>query len=474
MKQRERIAWLLSVVLLAVLALSVPGSMAGRDDDYRFVRTLIDIQRIVSGNFVGEIDDTKLRNAAINGMLEALDDPFTIYVPPELHEQFENMLEGNFKGVGIELNQRPDGTIEIITPIEGSPAFEAGVLAGDVLLKVNDEDVAGQRLREVIPRIQGPTGSQVTLTLRRTDGEVVDLTMKRAEFVVPTLKGYRRSNGASWDYWVQDSPKIAYVRLTQFTPDSAAKLRAVVEDLLKQGMEGLIFDLRFNPGGRLDEAVKIVDMFIKEGVIVKTRGRNRPEATANATEPGTLPDFNMVVLINEQSASASEVVAGSLLDNRRAVVIGSRSFGKGSVQEPIVLDGGGDLKITVAYYYLPSGRLVHRKKDATDWGVEPQIHVATDDDQKRAILRGQAEADAIRGAATRPSSTQPSTQPIIDPQLQRAIETLVAIDVVRSDRTPASRQVVEPIRADVIDVPSTAPATQPVEVAPPATQPASE
>ncbi|HMO25939.1 MAG TPA: S41 family peptidase, partial [Tepidisphaeraceae bacterium] len=296
MKQRERIAWLLSVVLLSVLALSVPGSMAGRDDDYRFVRTLIDIQRIVSGNFVGEVKDDELHNAAINGMLEALDDPFTIYVPPELHEQFENMLEGNFKGVGIELNQRVDGAIEIITPIEGSPAFEAGVLAGDVLLKVNGEDVSNQRLREVIPRIQGPTGSQVTLTLRRTDGEIVDLTMKRAEFVVPTLKGYRRSNGASWDYWVQDNPKIAYIRLTQFTPESAGKLRAVIEDLLKQGMQGLIFDLRFNPGGRLDEAVKIVDMFIEEGVIVRTRGRSRPEATASATAPGTLPNFNMVVL----------------------------------------------------------------------------------------------------------------------------------------------------------------------------------
>jgi carboxyl-terminal processing protease len=416
------------------------------------------------------VNDEELRSAAIEGMLESLDDPFTIYVPPSRHEAFEQMLDGSFKGVGIELSQRPDGAIEIVTPIEGSPAFEAGVLAGDVILKVNGADIAELRLPQVIEKIKGPLGSEVTLTVRHSTGEVVDLTMKRAEVVVPTLKGIRRADDGSWEYFVSDDPKIAYVRLTQFTPDSAEKLRTLLGSLLQQGMTGLIFDLRFNPGGRLDEAVNIVDLFIDEGVIVKTRGRNRPESVATAQKDGTLPNFNMVVLINEHSASASEVVSGSLLDNRRAVIIGTRSYGKGSVQEPIPLDDGGDLKLTVAYYYLPSGRLVHRKKDATDWGVEPNINVPMDETAQRLVLRGQADADVIRNpSATRPS-TQPATQPI-DVQLQRAVETLVALNIVQGERPDAAAPV-PPRSMDVSTRPaSTRPATNPAG-ATPATAPA--
>lgn len=455
MVNRERIAWLISVALLGVLALSVPGTLAQRDDDYKFVRALVDIHRLVSSNFVEPVQDEKLREAAINGMLGSLDDPFTIYVPPAQHEAFEQMLEGSFKGVGIELNQKPDGTIEIVTPIEGSPAFNAGALAGDVLLKVDGKDLVGKRLPEVIKLIKGPLGSEVTLTVRHVGGEVVDLTMKRAEIIVPTLKGYRRAENNAWNWFISDDPKIAYVRLTQFTPDSADKLRDLLTDLLKQGMTGLVFDLRFNPGGRLDEAIKVIDLFIEEGVIVKTKGRNRPEQVARANPEGTLPRFHMVVLVNEHSASASEVVAGSLLDNRRAVIIGERTYGKGSVQEPIPLDGGGDLKLTVAYYYLPSGRLVHRRKDATDWGVEPQIIVKMDETQQRAVLRGQAEAELIRGPASTRPSTRPATQPVVDLQLQRALETLVALDVMSN----GARKPVPVLPSKPVD--TTAPLVEP-------------
>lgn len=460
MMNRERIAWLISVALLAALALSVPGTLAQRDDDYKFVRALVDIHRLVSANFVEPVQDERLREAAINGMLNSLNDPFTIYVPPRQHEAFEQMLEGSFKGVGIELNQKPDGVVEIVTPIEGSPAFNAGALAGDVLLKVDGKDLAGMRLPEVIKLIKGPLGTEVTLTVRHTTGEVVDLTMKRAEIIVPTLKGLRRDGNNSWNWFISDDPKIAYVRLTQFTPDSADKLRDLLTDLLRQGMTGLVFDLRFNPGGRLDEAIKLVDLFIEEGVIVKTKGRSRPEQVATAKSEGTLPRFHMVVLVNEHSASASEVVAGSLLDNRRAVIIGERTYGKGSVQEPIPLDGGGDLKLTVAYYYLPSGRLVHRLKDATNWGVEPQIIVKMDEMQQRAVLRGQAEAELIRGPASTRPSTRPSSHPVVDLQLQRALETLVALDVMSNgNRRPA------PLAA-ATRPPATAPTTQPPGTAP--------
>ena len=255
-------------------------------------------------------------------------------------------------------------------------------------------------------------GGEVDLTESPPEGEGrlrVVAFLGGVEIIVPTLKGYRRTDGNSWNWFISEDPKIAYVRLTQFTPESADKLRDLLTDLLKQGMTGLVFDLRFNPGGRLDEAIKIIDLFIEEGVIVKTKGRSRPEQVATAKPEGTLPRFHMVVLVNEHSASASEVVAGSLLDNRRAVIIGERTYGKGSVQEPIPLDGGGDLKLTVAYYYLPSGRLVHRLKDATDWGVEPQIIVKMDEAQQRAqVVAGRVQHITELLAASPPL---PAVQP---------------------------------------------------------------
>ncbi len=438
---REKLAWTISVLLIAILAFQIPHGMAQRDNDYAFVRTLVDIHRQVSTNYVESVDESKLEDAAINGMLGQLD-PFTVYVPPAKQEEFDQLLEGNFKGVGIQLNQRDDGKVEVITPIDGSPAFKAGVQAGDIVLKVNGESLEGLKLTpDILKKIKGAIGTSVTLTLQHEGAkDPVDLTMTREEVIVPTIKGYSRKPNNTWDYYVSDEPKIAYVRLTQFTPDSFEKLKAVVTDLLKDGMKGLVFDLRWNPGGRLDEAVKIIDLFIDKGIIVSTKGRNRPERIERAKAVGTLPKFPMVVLVNEHSASASEVVSGSLMDNHRAVVVGTRTYGKGSVQELIPLEGGnGELKMTVAYYYLPSGRLVHRKKDATDWGVEPMINVPMDDATERAVAQARYEQELFRHplpkVTTRPSTTTKSstTQPI-DTQLKAGVDSLRSFIIFQGDQ----------------------------------------
>ena len=383
---RERIVWLTALVLVALLAFQLPGSLGQRDDEYAFVRTLVELHRQVDANYVEPIDEEKLHEGAIDGMLEQLD-PYTVFVPPKNEEDFDRMLEGTFKGVGIQLDQTPAGDIEVVSPIEDSPAFKAGVLAGDIILKVNGEEVKGRKLQDVIDRIShGPM--QVTIRVRHPAGQEVDLPpMTRQEIVLSTVKGYRRRPDASWDWWIDSNSKITYARITQFTPDTFDKLKAVLEARLGEGMRGLILDLRFNPGGRLDQAIEVVNLFVKSGTIVTTRGRARSEESAKADPKKALPqDFPIIVLVNEHSASASEIVAGSLMDNRRALVLGTRSYGKGSVQEVTPIDGGkgGELKMTVAYYYLPSGRLVHRKKGATDWGVEPQINVPLDaDGQKR-------------------------------------------------------------------------------------------
>jgi carboxyl-terminal processing protease len=507
---REKLAWTVSLVLIGILAFSIPGTLAQRDDDYSFVRTLVDIHRQVAANYVDPVDEAKLRQGAIDGMLEELD-PFSVYVPPANQEAFDRMLEGSFKGVGILLNQNDDGKLEVVTPIDGSPAAKAGVMAGDIILKVNGESIEGLRMNEAQKKIGGPLGSQVRLTVKHVTGEEVELTMTREEVVMPTIKGYSRNRDNTWDYYVVDNPKIAYVRISQFTPDTYEALRKVLEGLTQDGMSGLILDLRFNPGGRLDQALQVLDMLIERGTLLVTKGRNRPESRIEASGSGALPRFNMIVLINEHSASASEIVAGSLQDNHRAVVVGTRSYGKGSVQEVIPLDSkGGELKLTVAYYYLPSGRLVHRKKDATDWGVQPTIVVPMDEQTQRKVFTEMGRSELFRkplkpgtSPSTAPSSAA-TTQPMLDVQLQRAVDTLVATVVLQGQPhdtgngtpvaqvtatgspLPTTRQVVPenpdstgppvdaaPKNAPAVPAPAPAPAPATAPETAPATAPAS-
>lgn len=481
---REKLAWMLSILLIAILAFHLPGSFAQRDDDYAFVRTLVDIHRQIVRNYVEPVEENKLDQGAIDGMMGQLD-PFSMYVPPDEQEKFDNMLEGSFKGVGIRLNPREDGQVEVLTPIDGSPALRAGVLAGDIILKVNGEPVTGLKLDEVIKKISGPMGTSVTLTVRHVTGKVEDLTMPRAEVVIPTVEGFLRKPDNTWDYYVSTEPKVAYVRVTQFTSDTADKVREVIEPLLADGMKGLILDLRFNPGGRLEEAVKMCSLFMRQGKIVTTRGRNRPEETKYASGQGTLPDFPLIVLVNDHSASAAEIVAGALKDNGRALVMGQRTYGKGSVQEVIPLEGdSGELKLTVAYWYLPSGRLVHRVKGAKDWGVEPQIVIPVDQDTERRILEDRNDQQIFHRPTTRPvtqAATQPgdaestatetptvvTTQPV-DPQLQQAATTMIGWIVLShgSSNVPAAmEQAATSQTADIESPPSVdQPATQPVSV----------
>jgi carboxyl-terminal processing protease len=434
---RERAAWLISIVLLCILTFQLPGSIAQRDDDYAWVRTLVQVHRLVANNWVESVDDVKLKEKAVEGMLSDLD-PYTIYIPPEHQEDFDHLIDGKLNGVGITLDMQ-DGKVVVVTPLEGSPADRAGISAGDIITKVNHEPIAGWNIDDVVKHVTGAAGTPVTLTIHR-DTRDIDFTMIREEILLPTVLGYDRNKDDSWNYWVSKNPKIAYVRITQFDEKTADDLTSVLAGdppspdspgkpgLLADGMQGLILDLRFNPGGRLDQAIRVVNLFVQKGsIIVTTRGRNRPEQITYAKD-GALPWFPMIVLINEHSASASEIVSGSLKDNHRAEIVGARSYGKGSVQEVIPLDdNSGELKLTVAYYYLPSGRLVHRKKDATDWGVEPQIIVPVDDAGQHDIREQMLMRDTIRRLPTTASATattKPTTQPV-DPQLQAAENTII-------------------------------------------------
>lgn len=451
---RERIAWLVSIVAVAMLAFQIPGTLAHRDDDYAFVKTLIDIHRQIDGNYVDPVDEDKLKLGAVNGMMGELD-PYSIYVPPARQKEFDNLLENSFEGVGIELSQLENGDIQVLSPIDDSPAFKAGVMAGDIIVKINGKEIKGLKIPDVQKLIKGPLDSEVKLLVRHMDGHEVELSMTRQQIVIPTVKGYRRAADNSWDYWVSRNPKVAYVRITQFTSETFDKLKPALLTLMGQGMQGLILDLRFNPGGRLDQAKEVVNLFVRDGVIVWTKGLHRAEEITRATPEQALPPFPMIVLVNEHSASAAEIVAGSLKDNKRALILGTRTYGKGSVQELIPMEeDGGELKLTVAYYYLPSGRLVHKKKGATDWGVDPQIVVPMSEEAEERVLKTQGEEElfhkplpvatthpTVGPGATQPT-TVPSTQPV-DSQLEAAVSTMIGSIILngQGQLVPSTRPV---------------------------------
>lgn len=442
---RERFAWAVSLVLLGILALNVPGSLAQRDDDYAFVRTLIDIDRQIQTNYVEAVDQKKLREGAIEGMMGQLD-PFSIYIPPAQQKSFDRMLEGSYEGVGIQLDQTPDGKIQVVTPIEGSPAFKAGILPGDIILKVNGQPLSGKKLDDVVKNVTGLPGSSVSITVRHTNGREQTLSLVRQEVDIPTVKGFDRNADNSWNYFASTDPAIAYLRITQFTRTTSRDFASAMHDIMAtHKMKGLILDLRFNPGGQLEQAVKIIDMLVDKGVIVSTMGRNRPRHVEYAHEKGTLPYFPMIVLVNEHSASAAEIVSGSLKDHGRALVLGTRTYGKGSVQEIMPLeDNSGELKLTVAHYYLPSGRLVQRLKDSTDWGVDPQIVVPMTQEQEEQVMKERYESELMHSPTSAPATrstteaAKPTTQPVTDVQLQRAMQTMTGL-LILERHAPATQ-----------------------------------
>lgn len=460
---KERTAWMVSLVLVALLAFVLPRSLAQRDDDYAFVRTLVEIHRLLGSHYVEEVKPDDLRQGAIAGMLDRLD-TYTTYIPPARQEEFAQAIEGRFKGIGVELNQLADGRIEVVSPIEGSPAHRAGILAGDVIVAVDGQRVAGRKMDEVIKLVKGPLGTEVKITVVQPGGAEREISVQRNEVTVPTVMGFERRGDDKWNYFAVEEPRVAYVRVSQFTEDTADRLRHILAGdpgpaskpgvngnggLLAAGMRGLILDLRWNPGGRLDEARAMVDLFLAEGVIVSVKGRSRPERIERANRENTLPDFPLIILVNRHSASASEVVAGSLQDNRRALVIGQRTFGKGSVQDVVELDGGGQLKMTTAYYYLPSGRLVHRLRDAREWGVNPQIVVDVDEATERAILSQRKQSELFKRPVTQPAEANPAAGQPVDVQLTQALNTMVGLLALRqrdatADWPPATQPATAP------------------------------
>ncbi len=313
----------------------------------------------------------------MRGALEPLDD-YTTVIWPAAEEEFRKHTQGDFIGVGISIvKNRLTDEIEVVTPLEDSPAYRAGVQAGDIITLVNGKPLKGFSINKVVSTITGPRGSEVVMTVRRGDKDI-EFPLKRDRIKIVSVKGQQRDpdHETRWNHWLDKEEGVGYVRLTNFQRNTYEDMTNVLSELEANGMRGLVLDLRGNPGGLLDSAWNISSLFLKRrDVVVSTKGRERSEnQTFTAPHEGPYSDLPVVVLTDEASASASEIVAGAIRDNGRGIVVGERTFGKFSVQNLIPLGRSkAKLKITTAKYYLPSGVSLHRDPTADTWGVEPDV-----------------------------------------------------------------------------------------------------
>ncbi len=370
-------------------ALPPTSARAADTDTYRNLAIFGDIFERIRAQYVTKPDEKKLIEAAINGMLSSLD-PHSSYLTPDAAKDMRVQTKGEFGGLGIEVTMEDD-LVKVIAPIEDTPASKAGVLAGDVISKIDGSDVRGLTLADAVEKMRGPVNTPIKLTIiRKGADKPIDITIVRDIIKLKAVK-YRVDND------------VGYIRILSFTEQASSDLKSAIEAIQKQvpndKLKGYVLDLRLNPGGLLDQAVNVADTFLDRGEIVSTRGRDPQDVSRYDARPGDLTGGKpMIVLVDGGSASASEIVAGALQDQRRATILGTRSFGKGSVQTIIPLAENGSLRLTTALYYTPSGTSIQGK------GITPDIRVEEplpDDLKGKAdqLKRGESELQGhIKGA----------------------------------------------------------------------------
>jgi carboxyl-terminal processing protease len=378
----------------------------GKDAAYENLQTFTNILAIVQKNYVEDVTTEQLVEGAINGMLTSLD-PHSAYLTPDLYKELQVDTKGSFGGLGIEITVR-NGVLTVVSPIEDTPASRAGVKAGDQVIKIDGEFTKDMTLVEAVKKMRGPKGSKVVISIKREGvNSLFDVSLVREVIKVQSVKSKWLDKG------------YGYIRLAQFQERSANDVERVLEQWSKEGsIEGIVLDLRNDPGGLLTQAVKVSDLFLDAGMIVYTDGRlENQKQKYFARRPGSYIDFPMVVLVNGGTASASEIVAGALQDHKRAVILGTTTFGKGSVQTILPLDDNSALRLTTARYYTPSGRSIQATGIVPDIVME-NVLMAKVGEAPNKRTGGLREANLPRhfenkkgGAAAPPDVTEPGAEP---------------------------------------------------------------
>lgn len=422
---------------------------ADNEATYKGLKTFTDVLDYVEKEYVDPVDAKELIEKAIQGMVQSLD-PHSSFLPPEAFEELQVDTQGEFGGIGIEITMQK-GILTVISPIEGTPAYEAGIRAGDHIIKVDGESTQDMALWEAVKKMRGTKGTQVVITVFRKDApEPIDFDLTRAIIPIDSVR------------FMALKPGYGYVWITSFRQNTTKELKAALEELESGDtpLKGLVLDLRYNPGGLLDQSVSVADLFLETGAIVSIKGRAKGVKEFKARPNEVKRDYPMVVLINGGSASASEIVAGALQDQKRALILGTTSFGKGSVQTVERLPDGFGLKLTIARYYTPSGRAIQAEGIKPDIQVKQQILEQEDptNNQRRPIkekdLKNHLEPEKAKPMnesdpfleTEDPIGDEPETParrhgPLrletleADQQVMRALEILISYDIFKTKRS---------------------------------------
>ena len=405
------------------VSLNSVSAQNNRQETYKQLNLFGDVFQRVQEQYVEEITDKELIESAISGMLQSLD-PHSSYLSPESYKDMQVKTKGTFGGLGIEITME-GGFVKVVSPIDDTPAANAGMQPGDLIIGINGESIKGLSINEAVSRLRGPVKSKITITVVRGQKDPFDVEIIRDVIKIRSVKHEIINN-------------IGYVRLTTFSNTTTTGMEKSINEIKKElgdKFQGLILDLRNNPGGLLDQSISVTDTFLNQGAIVSTQGRKADDTSRVFAKKGDIINGKpLIVLINSGSASASEIVAGALKDHARAIIVGTRSFGKGSVQSIIPLPGNGAMRLTTARYYTPSGVSIQAK------GIEPDIKVEAGitELKKEELERGREEN--LRGALDKKDSTTktkdnkkseitPSEKLLQDNQISRAVDLIKGINL---------------------------------------------
>ena len=412
-----------SFVLLALIAVWMANPSfknafsEDQSDAYRQLALFGDVFQRVKTSYVEEKTDKELIASAINGLLTSLD-PHSSFLPEENYEKMQVETSGKFGGLGVEITTE-NGLVKVVSPIDDTPAFNAGLQSGDFIIGADEESLVGLPLNEAVEKLRGPIGSKIVITIQRGQDEPFDVSIIRDEIKIRSVRSDVFNN-------------VGYIRISKFTQQTTPGLIQAVEDLdaaSSEGIKGYVLDLRNNPGGLLSQSIKVTDAFLEQGEIVSTRGRSDSDISHAYARAGDIINGKpLVVLINSGSASASEIVAGALKDHKRAIIMGTRSFGKGSVQSVIAMPGHGAIRLTTARYYTPSGVSIQSKGITPDIEVElARIEEIDGSDVREEDLKG--ALDTSDAQTDEEADEEEPKQSEIDFQLARAIDLIHGISI---------------------------------------------